>query len=681
MAAAVFLLFVCAFFGLRALHSMRYPKKVITDFSSLPREGLTYYKHTSSGGFKASETDSHLYIDGEGIPIDSVEFDIIKVKQRRRYRERLMEVYYDLGDGFTEQQCLKSQLRKGRVRFDFDEGPNVQGIRADFFNNTKSVVRLRSITLNPDTLEHLPVFFAVSAAALFVLVCLTVKGSFGAYLSGILLWALLTASLGIPYLRDTLGKMTLPYLLFTALGVFLFSTMLLEDGRKKEILFTAAVCLAAFCVYFYWASVTPYAEGPDEAMRHDVAYYIAQHGTIPAGYEKEIRNLIWGFSYAYYPILPYIIGGYLEYAALRISDPSWMQLVMLARLVSIAAGTVSVFYTARLAKLLFPKSSVRYLLPVFAAFLPELAFINTYVNNDAMAIMTTSMILFYWAAGCKNGWRLRDAAGLSVGMGLCALTYYNCYGYILVSVPLFFYSITLSRKSAKEIARTTAFIVILTLAVCGWWFVRNAVLYNGDLLGRNTLNYYAEMYAQEGYKPSQLTNPMKEGQSLTSMLFEGQWIEKTLRSFIAMFSTYSLRAKHVVYTLYKVFLGAGLIGAAAAFLRFVFRKKQWTEEMKKRAAFWTACAAAIIIVLILAVYYSYAVDFQPQGRYILPCAIPLGCLLTAGFKGFGDIAEGHIGHRGAGAVLRRLCAAGITAFPAAIMFFVLTDTIYRYYVR
>ena len=107
---------------------MRYPKKVITDFSSLPREGLTYYKHTSSGGFKASETDSHLYIDGEGIPIDSVEFDIIKVKQRRRYRERLMEVYYDLGDGFTEQQCLKSQLRKGRVRFDFDEGPNVQGI-------------------------------------------------------------------------------------------------------------------------------------------------------------------------------------------------------------------------------------------------------------------------------------------------------------------------------------------------------------------------------------------------------------------------------------------------------------------------------------------------------------------------------------------------------------------------
>ena len=52
----------------------------------------------------------------------------------------------------------------------------------------------------------------------------------------------------------------------------------------------------------------PLGAGPDEKMRYMVAQYLHAHsGKLPLGDEPTIRDATWGISYAYYPILSYMV--------------------------------------------------------------------------------------------------------------------------------------------------------------------------------------------------------------------------------------------------------------------------------------------------------------------------------------------------------------------------------------
>ena len=54
----------------------------------------------------------------------------------------------------------------------------------------------------------------------------------------------------------------------------------------------------------------PFGNPPDEFNRYLIPQYIAEHGTLPNGYEESIRIPGYGFSYAFQPILPYMLQGY-----------------------------------------------------------------------------------------------------------------------------------------------------------------------------------------------------------------------------------------------------------------------------------------------------------------------------------------------------------------------------------
>ena len=66
--------------------------------------------------------------------------------------------------------------------------------------------------------------------------------------------------------------------------------------------------LAAFALLTAWAFMQPLGAGPDEKMRYMVAQYLHKHpGKLPLGDEPTIRDATWGISYAYYPILSYMV--------------------------------------------------------------------------------------------------------------------------------------------------------------------------------------------------------------------------------------------------------------------------------------------------------------------------------------------------------------------------------------
>ena len=88
---------------------------------------------------------------------------------------------------------------------------------------------------------------------------------------------------------------------------------------------------------FYLAWILPFNEAPDEKMRYLVPTYIYRHGTLPAGWDEEVLNKMWGISYAFHPILPYILGGYLM-RIVGIFNSSEHALLMAARCINVFFG-------------------------------------------------------------------------------------------------------------------------------------------------------------------------------------------------------------------------------------------------------------------------------------------------------------------------------------------------------
>ena len=60
-------------------------------------------------------------------------------------------------------------------------------------------------------------------------------------------------------------------------------------------------------IWLAWAWILPFNEGPDEYMRSRIVEYIVEYGKLPTGYQQEIMDYSWGFTYGFRPILPQIL--------------------------------------------------------------------------------------------------------------------------------------------------------------------------------------------------------------------------------------------------------------------------------------------------------------------------------------------------------------------------------------
>ena len=91
--------------------------------------------------------------------------------------------------------------------------------------------------------------------------------------------------------------------------------------KKKEINEKTEIFIFVFLAFILlttWAMTQPFNSGPDEQMRYYVADYIYKHhGALPGGDDPAVRNKVWGISYAYYPVVSYMVSALF----MRISTP------------------------------------------------------------------------------------------------------------------------------------------------------------------------------------------------------------------------------------------------------------------------------------------------------------------------------------------------------------------------
>lgn len=403
---------------------------------------------------------------------------------------------------------------------------------------------------------------------------------------------------------------------------------ILEICKKNKKIIMTIFLIGLFCYYLIWTVSQPYNSCPDEGMKWDICKYIAEHNSIPDGRDESIRDSIWGISYAFQPILTYMICAVFVKIA-SIFTTQQFALVVAARLVSTISMTLTIYFVIKIANKLFKDKGIyKYLFIVFIAFQPITAFLASYINNDSTAILAISIIIYLWILGLESNWKTKHCILLGGAVGFCALTYYNAYGYILCSVLICLSSAVLNKMDAKEIAKKALIVASVAFAVAGWWFVRNAIIYDGDILGTKTQNEYGDKYALEQYKPSVRKTPENSNESIWHMLNEDAWANTTAKSFVGIFGYHSILMSNKIYYSY---LGLWLIGGLGCLLKFkdlfIYKK-----EEKSKYILNYIFIIAIIIPILLSIIYSYTSDFQPQGRYIMGIIIPFVYFVVNGIQ-------------------------------------------------
>ncbi|MGI6071177.1 MAG: ArnT family glycosyltransferase [Blautia sp.] len=415
---------------------------------------------------------------------------------------------------------------------------------------------------------------------------------------------------------------------------------------------------AVFLFVFLWAAVQPFDVSPDERMRYEIVQYLCKYGRLPHGGDPELRNQIWGISYAFNPIISYMISAvFVKIAGIFTAEE--IVLVVAARMVNVLFLTGTAWFTLKIGKKLFPGEG-KWLFTVLVIFLPGVLFVGSYVNNDAMALFSTAFICYVWVRYLEEGWTVKNCIRLGVGLSICLLSYYNAYGWILVSFLLFTFTALFGGDKAWDFKfwlKRGLIVAAVAAVLAGWWFVRNGILYDGDILGMKTSSHYAQLYAQDGFKPSQRMTPQRQGMSLWDMLWyvPGQWNHNWLITVLVSFvGTFGYMTVFIPYGLSKAYLlfyvlgGAGILFSLRMFgfrKKEVFRTRSFVggqqvriksvtimKEWDKLRIFHVAMLLAMAIPPVLLLQYAWASDFQAQGRYLLPMVIPMMYFVTKGYE-------------------------------------------------
>lgn len=418
--------------------------------------------------------------------------------------------------------------------------------------------------------------------------------------------------------------------------------------EKIDIFFLCTMLLLLFLTVVF---VVPFNEAPDEAMRYQIAKYVYQHMSLPRGDNPEILNPIWGISYAFTPINSYIFSGIL----MKIVSVFGVQpehLYYYARLISVAFSMGTALFCYKIGKKLFTGIYV-WLFVILVTLLPEFIFISGYVNCDAIAVFSVAWIVYALLCGKEKQWDTKSCLFLGVGLGCCALSYYNAYGMIIFAVVYCVWSVCMDKtidNKVQFLLQKTAWVALAAIIVAGWWFVRNGILYDGDILGLSASSNCAELNALEEYRPSNRSTPYKLGYSLEYVLFDMEWIELSMLSFVAAFGYMQYFIDEIYCDWYFYIIGFGLVFKLIDCIFKIFsrkktssessvRLKQWTEG----TSFWICMFLTCITTIGISLYYAYFNDFQAQGRYSIPMLVPMSLIITGGFQFIGEKINVHIG--------------------------------------
>lgn len=386
-------------------------------------------------------------------------------------------------------------------------------------------------------------------------------------------------------------------------------------------------CLLALCGAFYmWIAgkigLGATDGGPDEMMRSLIPRCMINGNWLPSGYDSCAIYGIGNWSYAFYPqfIAAYLSAFFMSIA--KMLGMSASMIFMWGRGASIVFGLVTLFCVSETVSVVFRGARNRGLMVCLAVALmgawPQFAFLSSYMNNDIAAMCGVTLLVYAMVSGVKDGWRLRNALVLSLGVIVAGLGYWNAYGFVLVAICVFIATALLQNrddmvKGVRLIAVAAGVCAVVVLP----FFAVNVVRY-GDLIGMSTFHErYVEWLAAGG---EVLQHPWRD--TVDELFFESNFVQDTVQSFIGDLGYMAVTMPYAKYLLYITWtlIGTGLFLSVVP--RYARNVKFLTVAI--------AVLAASAITLCLYMYYNLNTDYQPQGRYIIYLLVPLVIGIVAG---------------------------------------------------
>lgn len=415
--------------------------------------------------------------------------------------------------------------------------------------------------------------------------------------------------------------------------------------HNKYTLILFLICAAIwFSLWVFHISIIPLDSygAPDEGLRYLIPKFIFENGRLPTGYDAATIHTMGNWSYAFYPqfLGPLVSTFFMSLVSLFVSTPE--SLIYGARMGSVLFGVLAVLFVGRSVEKLFKgdKNAVVYSFIAMILFVawPQVAFLSAYVNNDIVALSGVAIIVYASIAGYKDQWNMKNASILVIGIVICLLGYINSYGFVLFGGLFFLVSLWWQKDTKKYYFKLVGIVALITIALAGPFFIRNAVIYNGDVLGMSSFREETLEWETKQHKEAQRSYSELTGKGIASLINDEGYSKTQISSTIARFGKMTIAPEDKYMNVYKVMVITGLVGCFWMVIDKIFRHTRKPRKLigslrgsRQALLLIAGVAMASLVTVGLSLYYSIAIDYQAQGRYVIYLLIPLIIISVYGF--------------------------------------------------
>ena len=360
-----------------------------------------------------------------------------------------------------------------------------------------------------------------------------------------------------------------------------------ERLRVDRILLgTVIAVFAGFAVAY--TRITPVGASPDELSHLHYINGIADHLRLPPAGEPERQQ----------PPLYYLLGAIV--ARLSGDDPH------LIRLVSVVLGVLTILTVYAVARRLFPlRPALAVGAAALVALLPEAQYLAGAINDDNLAWLAGALLVLAGVVVVQSEVvtpRLALGAGLAVALAVLAKeTVWILALLLLVLVVV--------RCGRQLRALHAAALLVPTIVLAGWWFVRNAVEFGSPLpplhpitAQRQVFDSFAQVRGYLAATAVSLVGMYGDGAHLVAISILGV---RPLPGTVAI-------AGVAVSTI------AACVAVARSWARW--------DPVRRRVAI--LLLGVLLVAAIQSVLNSATFDLQPQARYLL-VAVAAAAPITA----------------------------------------------------
>jgi hypothetical protein len=431
---------------------------------------------------------------------------------------------------------------------------------------------------------------------------------------------------------------------------------------RSERLALVAIALAFLVLATMYNVVSPVFEAPDEHTHYFFAQHLALTHSLPVQPANEDERGPWEQEGSqpplYYLLAAPLVGltgaqltaedlwynhqNTMGYPALVgnenrfVHDPStegwpWRGhalAVHLVRGLSTLLGLLTVLLVWYIARRVLPARPWLALASAAAvAFLPQFTYLSASLTNDVLVVALSTGVLALLLRVAEGNDDVPTILALAVAVGLAPLAKLSglaVLGFALLTLAW----LSWRRRDARLFVRTAGAVLVATLAISGWWYLRNAQLY-GDVTG------ISHMLPAGTRRAFSLQRWLR---GLPGELV-GMWY-----SMWALFGWFTIMAPRWVYGAVTLASLAALAGLALA----GYRRDAWIDW---RRLAWLGAWLAVVLVSLLR---WMTIAKGAHGRLLFPAIAALSVGLVTGWRA---VTPGRVSDRGFSAAVSGLFLA------------------------